>query len=67
MLIFTAAKYIFIITKTVFISNVVDCHFMLNTARATMIAVRKVFGQCFISRYLWPPRSPDLTPPDFYL
>ena len=38
-----------------------------HTARATMTAVRKVFGERVISRDLWPPRSPDLTPPDFYL
>ena len=31
-----------------------------------MTAVRKVFGERVISRDLWPPRSPDLTPPDFY-
>ncbi|XP_062512636.1 uncharacterized protein LOC134188488 [Corticium candelabrum] len=38
-----------------------------HTARATMTAVRKVFGERVISQDLWPPRSPDLTPPDFYL
>ena len=32
-----------------------------------MTAVRKVFGERVISQDLWPPRSPDLTPPDFYL
>ena len=32
-----------------------------------MTAVRKVFGERVISRDLSPPRSPDLTPPDFYL
>ena len=30
MLTFIVAKYIFIITKTVFISNVVNCHFMTS-------------------------------------
>jgi hypothetical protein len=25
------------------------------------------FGERVISRNLWPPSSPDLTPPDFYL
>jgi hypothetical protein len=25
------------------------------------------FGESVISRNLWPSRSPDLTPPDFYL
>ena len=38
-----------------------------HTVRATMTAVRKVFGERVISRDLWPPCSPDLTPPDFYL
>ena len=32
-----------------------------------MTAVRKVFGERVISQDLWPPRSPDLTPPNFYL
>ena len=32
-----------------------------------MAAVGEVFGDHVISRGLWPPRSPDLTPPDFYL
>ena len=32
-----------------------------------MAAVGEVFGDRVISRGLWPPRSPDLTPPDFYL
>ena len=31
-----------------------------------MTAVRKVFGDRVISRDLWPPRPPDLTPPDFF-
>ena len=38
-----------------------------HTARVSMAAVGDVFGDCVISRGLWPPRSPDLTPPDFYL
>ena len=32
-----------------------------------MAAVGEVFGDRVISHGLWPPRSPDLTPPDFYL
>ena len=32
-----------------------------------MAALSEVFGDRVISRGLWPPRSPDLTPPDFYL
>jgi hypothetical protein len=27
----------------------------------------EIFGERVISRNLWPPRSPDLTPPDVYL
>ena len=38
-----------------------------HTARAMMTAVGKVFRKRVISRDLWPPRSPNLTPPDFYL
>ena len=38
-----------------------------HTARVSMAAVSEVFGDRVISRGLWPPRSPDLTPPDFYL
>ena len=37
-----------------------------HTGQTTMTAVRKVFVKHVISRDLWPPRSPDLTPPDFY-
>ena len=32
-----------------------------------MQAVRLVFGDRVITRGVWPPQSPDLTPPDFYL
>ena len=38
-----------------------------NTARVSMAAVGEVFRDRMISHGLWPPRSPDLTPPDFYL
>ena len=38
-----------------------------HTARASMQALQEVFDDRIISRGLWPPRSPDLTPPDFYL
>ena len=38
-----------------------------HTARVSMAAVGEVFRDRVISRGLWPPRSPDLTPPDFYL
>jgi hypothetical protein len=32
-----------------------------------MKLVNEIFGECVVSRNLWPPCSPDLTPPDFYL
>ena len=38
-----------------------------HIARVSMAAVGEVFGDRVISCGLWPPRSPDLTPPDFYL
>ena len=38
-----------------------------HTASVSMAAVGEVFGDRVIFRGLWPPRSPDLTPPDFYL
>ena len=49
--------------KTWFQQDGVTAH----TARATMTAVRKIFGERVISRDLWPPRPLDLKPPDFYL
>ncbi|KAL4084269.1 hypothetical protein QTP88_028094 [Uroleucon formosanum] len=39
------------------------CH----TSNRTMNFLRKFFGERIISKGLWPPRSPDLTPPDFFL
>jgi hypothetical protein len=32
-----------------------------------MKEIESYFGDQFISKNLWPPRSPDLTPPDFFL
>jgi hypothetical protein len=32
-----------------------------------MREIRSYFGDRLISKNLWPPRSPDLTPPDFFL
>jgi hypothetical protein len=32
-----------------------------------MQMLSEFFGGCIISRNLWPPRSPDLSPPDLYL
>lgn len=41
-----------------------------HTARATMELLHNIFGERIISRncdFAWPPRSPDLTAPDFFL
>lgn len=41
-----------------------------HTARPTMAILREIFGSRIISRFSdfkWPPRSPDLTAPDFFL
>ena len=38
-----------------------------HMARVSMAAVSEVFGDHVISHGLWPPPSPNLTPPDFYL
>jgi hypothetical protein len=38
-----------------------------HTANATIRYLEEFYGDRLISRGLWPPRSPDLTPLDFYL
>jgi hypothetical protein len=38
-----------------------------HTANNSMKLLNEIFGERVISRKLWPPRSPDPTPPDFYL
>ena len=38
-----------------------------HTANNSMKLLNEIFGERVISRNLWPPHSPDLTPPDFYL
>lgn len=41
-----------------------------HTARQTMDLLREIFGERLISKnsdFPWPPRSPDLTAPDFFL
>jgi hypothetical protein len=38
-----------------------------HTANNSMKLLNEIFGERVISRNLWLPRSPDLTPPDFYL
>ena len=38
-----------------------------HTADRSMRELRRIFGRRIISKELWPPRSPELTPCDFYL
>ena len=38
-----------------------------HTSTSSMNHVRMFFGERIISKGLWPPRSPDLSPPDFFL
>jgi hypothetical protein len=39
----------------------------VHTANNSRKPLNEIFGERVISRNLWPPRSPDLTPRDFYL
>jgi hypothetical protein len=38
-----------------------------HTANNSMKLLNEIFGEHVISRNLWPPYLPDLTPPEFYL
>jgi transposase len=38
-----------------------------HTAGSTMALLHNLFGERVISKDLWPPRSPDLTSPDYFL
>jgi len=38
-----------------------------HTSKSSMQHLQMFFGERIISRGLWPARSPDLTPPDFFL
>jgi hypothetical protein len=38
-----------------------------HTAASTMVILHEFFGENVISKGLWPPRSPDITSPDFFL
>jgi hypothetical protein len=38
-----------------------------HTANNSMTRMNEIFGEYLISKNVWPPRWPDLTPPDFYL
>jgi len=45
-------------------------HATVHTAVISIAALRRLFPQRVISRFgdlPWPPRSPDLTAPDFFL
>ena len=63
MLAFIAPKYIFIITKNMVPTRRRHCSYCTSYDDSRP----HVFGERIISRDLWPPRSPDLTPPDLYL
>jgi len=39
----------------------------VHTANNSMKILNEIFGEHVISRNLWPPRAPDLTPPGFYV
>jgi hypothetical protein len=49
------------------------CNCLIQVLLTMVLSVEKrvflneIFGECVIPRILWPPRSPYLTPPDFYL
>jgi len=38
-----------------------------RTSHASMAEIQSFFGDRVISKRLWPPRSPDLTPSDYFL
>jgi len=38
-----------------------------HTSHASMAEIQYFFGDRVISKGLWPRRSPDLTPPDYFL
>jgi hypothetical protein len=39
----------------------------LHTANSTMEVLKQFFDNRIVCKNLWPPRSPDLTPPDYFL
>lgn len=52
--------------RTIFQQDGATCH----TARETLTLLRKAFGTRLLSRstdFAWPPRSPDMSAPDFFL
>jgi len=38
-----------------------------HTSHASMAEMQSFFSDCVILKGLWPPRLPDLTPPDYFL
>jgi hypothetical protein len=38
-----------------------------DTSNETVTLLKQFFDDRIISKNLWPPRSPDLSPPDFFL
>jgi hypothetical protein len=52
-----------VIATTWFQQNSAPAH----TANDTKAMLQEIFGDRVITDPLWPPRSPDLTPPDFWL
>jgi hypothetical protein len=38
-----------------------------HTSHASMVEIQSFFGDRVISKGLWPHRSPDLTPPHYFL
>jgi hypothetical protein len=36
-------------------------------ANTTTALLQEFFGESIVGRGLWPPRSPDFTPPDFFM
>jgi hypothetical protein len=70
----TAERYQELIMNFISLSKVDEqnCWFQQEGAKAhatnpTMQMLSEFFGGRVISRNLWPPRSPDLSPPDFCL
>jgi len=38
-----------------------------HTSHVSMAEIQSFIGDCVISKGLWPPRSPNLMPPDYFL
>jgi hypothetical protein len=51
------------LTEGCFQQDGATCH----TSNASVREIESYFGDRLISKNLWPPRSPDLAPPDFFL